>query len=180
MLRIGLLGGECTGKTTLANALAQTLPACVVPERLREFVTERGRAPLREEQHDLLLEQQEAEDVIARSCPEAVLVADPAGLMTAIYSIVYFDDDSLVETAAELALSYDLLLWCDIDLPWTADGIQRDGPEVRDRTHSVIGDIVQEVLTPAGMTVARVSGPMSQRAEAARTAWQLRGSGGPT
>ena len=30
--RIGLLGGECTGKTTLAEDLARTLPAFVAEE----------------------------------------------------------------------------------------------------------------------------------------------------
>ncbi len=48
--RIGLVGGEGTGKTTLASALAVALPACVVDESLRAFVEREGRTPRADEQ----------------------------------------------------------------------------------------------------------------------------------
>ena len=43
--RIGLIGGEGSGKTTLATALASALPACAVDEGLRAFVDREGRTP---------------------------------------------------------------------------------------------------------------------------------------
>ena len=43
--RIGLLGGECTGKTTLGEDLARTLPGFVAEEYLRDFVSTFGRLP---------------------------------------------------------------------------------------------------------------------------------------
>ena len=46
--RIGLIGGEGSGKTTLATALASALPACAVDEGLRAFVDREGRTPRRE------------------------------------------------------------------------------------------------------------------------------------
>ena len=180
MRRIGLLGGECTGKTSLAGDIGRALPACVVTEQLRAFVDSHGRPPQRHEQRGLMLEQQEAEDAAARACRLGVLVADPAALMTAVYSLAYFDDDSLLDDAIALTSSYDLLVWCGTDLPWEPDGSQRDGPEARDRVHALIGSIVEGPLADLGLPVLRVSGPGSVRTEAVRRAWQLRGPRTPT
>ena len=52
--RIALLGGECTGKSTLARALGARLGAQVVDERLRRFCDEMRRAPLASEQRWLI------------------------------------------------------------------------------------------------------------------------------
>jgi hypothetical protein len=32
-----------------------------------------------------------------------------------------------------------LVVWCSPDIPWQADGIQREGPQARARTHELIG-----------------------------------------
>jgi nicotinamide riboside kinase len=55
--RLGLVGGECSGKSTLAAALAAALPALVVDESLRGFVEREARTPAREEQEPLMREQ---------------------------------------------------------------------------------------------------------------------------
>ncbi|MGB3676680.1 MAG: AAA family ATPase, partial [Candidatus Nanopelagicales bacterium] len=47
---IAVIGGECSGKSTLANALAQDLDAVLAVEELRKFVEEYGRPPLVNEQ----------------------------------------------------------------------------------------------------------------------------------
>jgi nicotinamide riboside kinase len=170
--RIGLLGGECTGKSTLARALGLLLPACVVDERLRRFVDDHGRAPRRDEQWSLMAEQQRAEDDAASACQHEWLVADPAPLMTAVYSLAYFDDDSLLADGIELAAGYRQLLWCDTDLPWTPDGSQRDGPAARQRVHALLTGIVRDRLTPLGVDVRLVSGPLQTRLGRAGLAWQ--------
>jgi len=178
--RLGLIGGECTGKSALAQALAEGLPACKVSEALRDVVERTGRAPSRVEQRDLMIEQQAREDAAAGTCLRSTLVADPAPLMTAVYSLLYFDDDSLVAEALELARGYALLAWCDVDVPWQPDGPQRDGPDHRDRAHAIIADLVRTQLAPRGIAVVRASGPLPVRVEAVRRAWQPRGHLGPT
>jgi nicotinamide riboside kinase len=60
--RIGLIGAESSGKSTLAQALAAILPACVVPEVLREFTSDHGRPPRIHEQRAVLESQMERED----------------------------------------------------------------------------------------------------------------------
>jgi hypothetical protein len=52
--------------------------------------------------------------------------------MTAVYSSLLFDDDSLVPIAVAGHRRIDLTLLTALDLPWIADGHQRDGPHVRE------------------------------------------------
>ena len=161
--RLGLVGGECTGKTSLAAALEKVLPACRVDEALRGFVEREGRPPRHDEQISLLAAQQAREDAAALACPHPWLVADPAPLMTAVYSRLYFDDTSLMAPAAEQADGYSVVIWCADDLPWTPDGVHRDGPDFRSRADAIIAEMVREHLHPRGIEVLRVAGPLEDR-----------------
>lgn len=179
--RIGLLGGESTGKSTLSNALCRSLPACGVDEVLRTFVEEQGRTPTRAEQPGLLDRQRRAEDAVAAACDRGVLVADPAVLMTAVYSELYFDDPSLTAAAVDLTVQrYDLVVWCGTDLPWSTDAGQRDGEQFRAAADRLIARLVSESLRPRGMQVIRVTGPLADRVEAVTQAWQSISETGPT
>lgn len=182
--RIGLIGGECTGKTTLALALAGELPACVVPEQLRAFVADQGRPPRQDEQASLLDAQAAAEGSAAEGCREPWLVADPAPLMVAVYSVLYFDDPSLLPAGVAHARGYDLVVWCAPDIAWTADPGQRDGPEHRAAAEAVIADVVAERLLPTGVPVLRVTGGTVARLTSVRAAldraWHPGPPGGPT
>jgi nicotinamide riboside kinase len=175
--RIGLIGGESTGKSTLAQALAARLPACVVDEGLRDFVEREGRPPLRDEQSAVLLDQQAREEAAADACPHETLIADPAPLMTAVYSLLYFDDPSLVRPAADLAAGYSLVVWCRPDIPWTADEGHRDGPDQRAAADRVIADLVRAELEPRGIRVVAATGSVAARVTAVTRAWQ---PGGPS
>lgn len=166
--RLGIIGAECSGKSTLATALADTLPACLVPECLREFVDREGRPPRPDEQAALMAEQQQREDEIAAACPLPWTVADPAPLMTAAYSLAYFGDASLVPAAADLAGRYALVAWCDPGIPWVPDPGQRDGVVLRDRVEAALAAIVAEELAPRGIRVLRVRGAVADRVQAVR------------
>lgn len=167
--RIGLLGGECTGKSVLAAALEIELGACVVPERLRTFVDMHGRAPLQHEQAQLMREQMDAEDAAAQSCQGDWLVCDPAPLMTAVYSETYFDDASLTAAGVAHARTYDVLLWCDDDIPWVPDGMMRDGSDYRSREQAIVERVVRET----GLEVTLVSGRVEERVNVALAACAL-------
>ena len=170
--RIGLIGGEGSGKTTLAMALAGALPACVVDESLRAFVEREGRTPRLDEQEALMRDQAAREDEAAALCRHPWLVADPAPLMTAVYSLLYFDDDTLVAPAVRHAAGYQLLVWCRPDVPWVPDGRQRDGSGQRDAADAIIGRLVREELAPRGIRVTGAEGDVDDRVAAVRRAWQ--------
>ena len=159
MRQAGLLGAECTGKTSVAAALAAELGVVHVPEALRSFVETRGRVPAVEDQAGILSEQRAGVQMAHLDHPDSLIICDPLALMTAIYSIAYFDDSSLLADAIEDARTYDLIWWCRPDLLWIPDGNQRDGEERRSQVDALIGHIVTE----SGLTVVELNGSIDTR-----------------
>lgn len=140
-----MLGGECTGKTTLAEDLARMLPGFVAEEYLRDFVRDFARLPTLADQEGIYLTQQMTVRTVERAAAHSGtpwVIADPLPLMTAVYSVIYFDDDSLIEAGIHDASSYDALLWCATDLPWVAESGIRDGESFRDLADQVIAEYV--------------------------------------
>jgi nicotinamide riboside kinase len=95
-----------------------------------------------------------------------VVVCDTTGLMTAVYSRHVFGDRSLEERAAALHGRMALTLLTALDLPWVADGHQRDGPQVREPVDAML----RELMDAHGLGYAVVSGVNEQRLEAAAAA----------
>lgn len=139
--RIAILGAESTGKSTLAHALAAQLNGVLVPEYLREFCDAHGRPPLQYEQASIADEQIRREQQAghrARAQGLSWVVCDPGPLMTAIYSLYYFNDASLLPAALSWQRSYATTLVCQADIAWEQDGFLRDGPEVRTHIQTLI------------------------------------------
>lgn len=134
-----LAGAECTGKTTLAQALATHLCGLWVPEYLRIFCERQGRTPKREEQPHILQEQVRQEQQALESARRLGLswvFCDTAPLLTAIYSDCLFDDVGLYAQARTLHERYALTLVLEPDIPWVADGMLRDGAQARAAVHT--------------------------------------------
>lgn len=128
--RIGLLGGESTGKTTLAQQLADAVPAFIGEEYLREFVSTFGRVPSLADQEGIFLTQQATMNTVLRAAAHVqtpAIVADPLPVMTAVYSLLYFDNHDLLVDGLADAATYDLIVWCRPDVGWASDRGQRDG-----------------------------------------------------
>jgi nicotinamide riboside kinase len=177
-LCVAIVGAESTGKTTLAAQLAAHLAAhpqahsppggwrvAWVPEVLREWCAANGRTPLVHEQAPLLRAQH---DRITAACARHdVVVCDTTPLMTAVYSRIVFGDRSLDERAAELhARSVDITLLTALDLPWVADGLQRDGPHVQ----APVDQTLRELMQRHGIRFSVVSGQGPERLEQALAA----------
>ena len=168
-VRIAIVGAESTGKTALAQALAAHIPALTrlscawVAEVLREWCDERGRTPRRDEQAAIAAEQ--ARRIDAAAATHDVVVCDTTPLMTAVYSQLLFDDASLVATAIAHQRRCDLTLLTALDLPWIADGLQRDGPQVRApvdaRVRALLADHDLGWHPVAGTGEARVASALS-------------------
>jgi nicotinamide riboside kinase len=161
-VKIALLGAESTGKTQLAQELAahfnaQGRSAIAVPEVLREWCKREGRTPRPEEQLPIAQEQERRVDEAAARAD--VVIADTTALMVAIYSAMLFEDGTLYRFALERQASYDLTLVSGLDLPWVADGLQRDGPHVREPVDA----LVREALVKAGVAYRVVYGSGPQR-----------------
>lgn len=174
---VTLLGGESTGKTTLANALvgalaAQGVAATLVPEHLRHWCRQHGRAPHVHEQAALAREQGRLIDQAAADPATELVIADTAPLVIAAYSELYFDDRSLTPGALAWQGRADLTLLGGLDLPWVPDGLFRDSPAVREATDAVL----RRHLQAAGLPFQTVYGRDGERtAQALRAICRLLG-----
>jgi nicotinamide riboside kinase len=171
-LIVAVVGAESTGKTALAQALAERLGAtsgrrCTwVPETLRAWCDARGRTPRQDEQRDIAAQQTARIREAARE--HDLVVADTTALMTAVYSHIVFGDDSLDADAAAAHRDCQLTLLTAIDLPWQADGHQRDGPHVREP----VDQRLRWLLNRHAMPYSLVLGQGSQRLQSALDALQ--------
>jgi nicotinamide riboside kinase len=165
-LLVCLIGAECTGKTTLARALAQHFSGFSVPEYLRSFCDQQGRPPNADEQALVMRAQfeQEAQIVVqARQAGCGYVFCDTAPLLTAIYSDFYFADTSLYEAAHALYGRYALTLVLTPDVVWVPDGLQRDGNPAR----VAVQTMVQHVLQSRRYPYVEVSGAGDRRLQSA-------------
>jgi nicotinamide riboside kinase len=140
-LVIALLGAESTGKSDLAVALVDALiaegrSAVVVSEYLREFCDAHARTPLQSEQAHIAQVQTERIQQAAEEFD--IVVADTTALMTAVYSEFVFADKSLYATALQAHQACAITLLTALDFPWQADGLQRDGPHVREPVDALL------------------------------------------
>lgn len=160
--RIVLLGGESSGKTTLAAALAQRLETCWVPEYGRELWEQQGGLG----EADLLkiaqeqVRREEAAMLKARSW----LICDTSPLTTCGYAGWMFGraDPELRRLAKR---SYDAVVLCEPDFAFVQDGTRRD-ENFRARQH----DWYRQQLCAARAPWLAVGGSVDQRIEAV-TAW---------
>lgn len=160
---LSVVGGESTGKSTLAAALGARLPAVVVGEFLRTWVDQRGgRTPGPDEQPAVMAAHREDELAAlrrARGAGVGWVVSDSGPLMTAVYSIQYYDDASLLPLAVEWAAQSERVLWCQDDFAWQPDP-QRDGAHARTRSQEILATVFAE---HPELPVLAVSGPADER-----------------
>jgi nicotinamide riboside kinase len=166
-VKIAILGAESTGKSTLAAALQRELGGAVVPEMLRDWVNAVRRTPRKEEQRSIFSLQVAKEKQIVASGTTPVF-CDTTPLSIAIASIHYFNDDSLMRDAIAHQRTYDYALVCMPSFPWVADGLQRDSPQMQDRFHAALLD----VLDNNGIAYTRVAGEGAARESRAIAAVQ--------
>jgi nicotinamide riboside kinase len=132
--RVVLIGPECTGKTRLAGELAALYGVPWSREHAREYVDRHGAALSFADVEPIGRGQKHGEDVAtARAVAEAapLVVLDTDLVSTAVYSRHYYGDcPPWIEEEAARRLG-ELYLLHHIDVPWAADGRQREQPERR-------------------------------------------------
>lgn len=166
---VAILGAECTGKSTLAAALVARLQADNIAARhigayLREWCDTHHRTPKADEQaHIASVQTQRFAAATAEAADGSITIADTTPLMTAVYSDVYFNDNSLYPKALEQQRGYALTLLTGLDLAWVADGVQRDGKAAR----TAVDQRLRTVLGSNHIPFTTVYGQGSARTDAA-------------
>ena len=122
--RICLLGGESSGKTTLARALAQHLGTAWVPEVGRElWEAQGGRLDYADMRR--IAEGQAAREQALLGSAQRWLVCDGSALTTVFYSLDGFGRvDPAVRHLARQPYAHTFL--CAPDFPFVQDGTRRD------------------------------------------------------
>ena len=165
MIRVVVTGSECTGKTTLAGALAEHYGAPRVAEYARQFVIETGAAPVQGDVESIARGQIALEDAAAAEAPP-LLVLDTDLLSTVVYSRHYYGDcPAWVEEALRERLG-DLYLLADTDVPWVPDGEQRD----RGHRREEMQELFRRALSARDAGTVEVRGPHEARMATATAA----------
>jgi NadR type nicotinamide-nucleotide adenylyltransferase len=155
--RVALVGAECTGKTTLAQALAARFGTVWVPEYAREYLAARGGVCTREDMPAIARGQAELEDRLARQA-NRVLIHDTNLLTTQLWHEHYFGEAPLTLREMAATRKADLYLLCDCEVPWVADGL-RDSPKHRRWFQSRF----QSELEALGLPYVVLAGPLEGR-----------------
>lgn len=143
MLRVVVTGSECTGKTTLAGALAEHYATVWVPEFVRQYVDEKQGPLGYEDVEPIARGQIQLEDRLAAEASR-MLVQDTDLLSTVVYSRHYYGRcPRWIEEALDERLA-DLYLLAGIDVPWVPDGEQRDRGEHREEMQELFRAALEE------------------------------------
>lgn len=171
--RVVLIGAESTGKTTLAQQLAERFDTTWVPEYGREHWEKKVSGlsmndPLpgwsHEEFVDIAAEQQARENRLARKA-NRVLICDTNAFATGTWHERYYHHRDALVDAIGAADKVDLYLLTAPDVAFVQDGF-RDGEKIRNWMHEAFRTQLASGTTPWRL----ISGPYAARFEAAEAA----------
>lgn len=159
--RIALLGGESSGKTSLARALAKALGTVAVEEYGRELWVEQGGSLLSREDLLRVAEVQVEREYRAAAAASdgAVIVCDTSPLTTLFYCL----KDHATAPTRLLELSrrhYRLNVLCEPDFPFVQDGTRRDAAFTAEQQAWYL-----KRLSGQGARLLRVRGPLAARVD---------------
>ena len=175
MIRVVVTGSECTGKTTLAEALAARYQTVWVPEFARRFVIDKGSAPAYQDVEAIARGQIALEDERAHQASR-LLIQDTDLLSSVLYSRHYYGDcPHWIEVAFEKRPA-DLYLLADIDIPWVPDGGQRDRGHRREEMH----ELFRSALVDRSLSFAEIRGSHGERLEEAASVIERLSLGHPS
>jgi HTH-type transcriptional regulator, transcriptional repressor of NAD biosynthesis genes len=161
--RICLVGAESTGKTTLAQMLAERYQTVWVPEYGREYserkLTEDGECNWFSEEFTLIAETQCERENEAARLANKVLICDTDAFATGVWHRRYKGERSPeVEAIAAGHRRPDLYLLTNVDTPFVQDGT-RDGELIREWMHETFVAELTAQLRPFRL----LSGSLQER-----------------
>lgn len=169
--RVVLIGAESTGKTTLAQQLANHFQTAWVPEYGREHWEEKVSQLASSEASPswnsdefihIAQEQQRREDLLARECNK-ILVCDTNAFATGTWYERYFQARHPVVDSIGDRSKADLYLLTAPDVPFVQDGF-RDGEHIRNWMHSRFAEQLLELSrNDPTVQIVHIHGPYEQR-----------------
>ncbi|GAB7022824.1 AAA family ATPase [Salidesulfovibrio brasiliensis] len=160
-VRVVVTGSECTGKSTMAAALADRFGVPYAPEFLRDYFIMKEGVLTVEDAVPIAQGQINGEDALVRQGVNPV-ICDTNILSSVIYSRHYFGHCPEWIERQMRERAYDHYLLCGIDVPWVADG-QRDRPAERE----AMQNLFRNELKARGLPFTEVKGSVEERLAAA-------------
>ena len=148
MKRVVVTGAECTGKSTLTQALSAHYGEPWTGEYVRKYVDQISRK-LKHEDLDLIARGQiAAEDAVLPKAGRFVL-HDTNLLSSILYAKHYFSAEIDWVEKAFMSREYTLYLLCLPDeIPWQSDPGQRESPSARINFHGYFKESLDRLELP--------------------------------
>lgn len=129
MFRVGIIGPESTGKSTLANYLAHRYNGVLVPEYAREYMEK--LAPTYEYTYDdvVAIAKQQVEQL--ESLADDLQIFDTELIITKVWFLHKFGHYPEFVEQALRDFPMDVYLLCYPDMPWQPDPV-RENPTIRE------------------------------------------------
>jgi NadR type nicotinamide-nucleotide adenylyltransferase len=159
--RISITGPESTGKTTLAQQLAEQYRTVYAPEVARSYLASIGRPYTYDDLLIIAREQYRMEQQMVKKA-DRYLFCDSDFLVLKIWSLDKFGRCEPWILDRVERHRYDLYLLTDIDLPWEPDP-QREDPHRRE----YLFGLYRAELEGLGVSYEVVSGRQEERLERA-------------
>jgi nicotinamide riboside kinase len=148
MQRVVLTGAECTGKSTLTQALSGYYGEPWTAEFVRIYV-DRIRRQLRPEDLEPIARGQLAAEDNSMSQAERFVLHDTNLLSSIIYANHYFGTTIDWVNEAFLSREYSLYLLCSpVGITWQDDPGQRDSPSARAALHAKFKESLDHMKLP--------------------------------
>jgi len=165
MTRITIVGPECSGKTTLCEALAAHYGCVWVKEYARAHLEEHGPGYVEQDLLNFAMGQVLAEaeaQKLAQGGSADLLFCDTDMITIRIWSEEVFGHSHPLLKQLSTDVQYDHWLLCRPDIPWEADPL-RENPHDRDRLFAVYEAMLKKLKKPCTI----IEGEQGQRMAAA-------------
>ncbi|MFZ9980738.1 MAG: AAA family ATPase [Cyclobacteriaceae bacterium] len=144
--KICIIGPECTGKTTLSQALSEYYKTAWVPEYARGYLDNLNRPYEKIDLLKIAHGQIRLEEEWMREANRLIFF-DTNLLVIKIWSEHKFGDCEPEIIRQHKARTYDHYLLTDTDLPWEDDP-QREHPELRGHFKKLYTDLIHQSEVP--------------------------------
>jgi NadR type nicotinamide-nucleotide adenylyltransferase len=162
--KVCIIGPECTGKTDLAQYLAEHFKTGWVPEYARGYLNKLNHPYQQADLIKIAHGQLRMEDEWLNES-NRVMLCDTNLITIKIWSEHKYGSCPQEITDAHEARMYDLYLLCYIDVPWEEDP-QREHPDKREH----FWFIYKNELAKSNVPVIEIGGARDERRQAAVTA----------
>lgn len=142
-----ITGSESTGKTSLAEALAEKFQGAVIPEYARTYI----------QQHGTKYNYNDVETIAKHQWKEYLKHAENSNtfaffdtflIVTKVWFIWCYNKYPLWIDKCIRDAKIDLFLVCDADLPWIPDDIRENGGENRNKLLKLYIEEIDKISVP--------------------------------